>query len=247
MKHLILDINIVLDLWLKRGDYQIIDNLLEVCDESGVKLWFPSSALGTVDYILVRELAKEGVPRQEAKEMSRQLLLLLLADVSLLSCLGFEQTKAVEKAYDLEDAQIALAAAGINGEKRFVTFDKTFDTLGLIETAEPYISNRVPLHPAAIIAVDLFGLLADYDPIMEIAREHDLFVLEDAAQGLGGMYKGKSAGILGHLGCTSFFPAKPLGCYGDGGAIFTDDEELVDICRSIRVHGKGTGSRQGHT
>ena len=78
----------MLNLWLKRGDYQIIDNLLEVCDGSEVKLWFPSSGLGTADYILVRELTKEGIPRKEAKEISRQLLLLLLAEVSLLSCFG---------------------------------------------------------------------------------------------------------------------------------------------------------------
>jgi UDP-2-acetamido-2-deoxy-ribo-hexuluronate aminotransferase len=98
----------------------------------------------------------------------------------------------------------------------------------------------LPLTPKGIIPVDLFGLPADYDSIMAIAHEHSLFVLEDAAQGLGGVYKGKPAGGLGHMGITSFFPAKPLGCYGDGGAIFTDDEHLADLVRSIRVHGKGT-------
>ncbi|MBL4904131.1 MAG: DegT/DnrJ/EryC1/StrS family aminotransferase [Desulfocapsa sp.] len=96
------------------------------------------------------------------------------------------------------------------------------------------------LNAKAIIPVDLFGLPADYDTIMAIASEHDLFVLEDAAQGLGGVYKGKQAGGLAHMGTTSFFPAKPLGCYGDGGAIFTDDGEMADITRSLRVHGKGT-------
>ena len=97
-----------------------------------------------------------------------------------------------------------------------------------------------PLTPKAIIPVDLFGLPADYDRIMAIAKEHDLFVLEDAAQGLGGIYKGRQAGSLGHMGTTSFFPAKPLGCYGDGGSVFTDDDKLADMVRSIRVHGKGT-------
>jgi UDP-2-acetamido-2-deoxy-ribo-hexuluronate aminotransferase len=99
--------------------------------------------------------------------------------------------------------------------------------------------SPLKLVPKAIIAVDLFGLPADYDPLMELARQHDLFVVEDAAQGFGGIYKGRPAGSLAHVGTTSFFPAKPLGCYGDGGAIFTDDDEIADISRSIRVHGKG--------
>lgn len=95
------------------------------------------------------------------------------------------------------------------------------------------------LTPKGIIPVDLFGLPAEYDTIMAVAREHDLFVIEDAAQGFGGTYKGRQAGRLGHMGATSFFPAKPLGCYGDGGAIFTDDDRLADLLCSIRVHGKG--------
>lgn len=94
--------------------------------------------------------------------------------------------------------------------------------------------------PKAVIPVDLFGLPADYDRINDIARENDLFVLEDAAQGFGGTYRGKRAGGLGHVGAVSFFPAKPLGCYGDGGAIFTDDDEIAEKLISIRVHGKGT-------
>jgi len=93
--------------------------------------------------------------------------------------------------------------------------------------------------PRAIIPVDLFGLPADYDPIMEIAKQENLFVLEDAAQGFGGIYKDRKAGILGHTGATSFFPAKPLGCYGDGGAIFTNDDDLAEKLLSIRVHGQG--------
>jgi len=93
--------------------------------------------------------------------------------------------------------------------------------------------------PKAIIPVDLFGLPADYDQIMTIAEKNDLLVLEDAAQGLGGVYHGRQAGSLAHIGTTSFFPAKPLGCYGDGGAVFTDNDENAEIVRSIRVHGKG--------
>lgn len=101
-------------------------------------------------------------------------------------------------------------------------------------------SKHSELTLRCVIPVDLFGLPADYDPIMEIAKEHDLFILEDAAQGLGGIYKGRQAGSLAHAAATSFFPAKPLGCYGDGGAVLTDDNELAELVRSIRVHGKGT-------
>lgn len=93
--------------------------------------------------------------------------------------------------------------------------------------------------PKAVISVDLFGLPADYDQINTIAKQHDLLVLEDAAQGFGGVYKGRNAGGLGNAGAVSFFPAKPLGCYGDGGAVFTDDDQLAQKLLSIRVHGKG--------
>lgn len=103
----------------------------------------------------------------------------------------------------------------------------------------PYRENNNPLSPKVIIPVDLFGLPADYDPIMKLAAQHDLFVLADSAQGFGGEYKGKKAGSLSHAATTSFFPAKPLGCYGDGGAIFTDNDELFNTLESIRVHGKG--------
>ena len=91
----------------------------------------------------------------------------------------------------------------------------------------------------AIIPVDLFGLPADYDAIMPLAEKYNLFVLSDSAQGFGSVYKGRPSGSLAHATTTSFFPAKPLGCYGDGGAVFTDDDEFADKLASIRVHGKG--------
>ncbi len=93
--------------------------------------------------------------------------------------------------------------------------------------------------PRAVIPVDLFGLPADYDAIQAIADPDNLFVLEDAAQGFGGVYKGRRSGALGNAGAVSFFPAKPLGCYGDGGVIFTGDEELARKLVSIRTHGQG--------
>ncbi|NTU59172.1 MAG: DegT/DnrJ/EryC1/StrS family aminotransferase [Chlorobiaceae bacterium] len=97
------------------------------------------------------------------------------------------------------------------------------------------------LDPKAIIPVDLFGLPADYDRLETVAASHGLWILEDAAQGFGGTFHGKRAGSFGLVGATSFFPAKPLGCYGDGGAVFTDDDELDRLLRSVRVHGQGDG------
>ena len=95
------------------------------------------------------------------------------------------------------------------------------------------------LNPRGVIPVDLFGLPADYEPIMALADQYGLFVIEDAAQSFGATYKGRRAAGLAHVGATSFFPAKPLGCYGDGGAIFTDDDNLAAVIRSLLVHGKG--------
>ena len=96
------------------------------------------------------------------------------------------------------------------------------------------------LRPKGIIPVDLFGQPADYDRINAIAQEHELFVLEDAAQAFGATYKGRKACSLADVAATSFFPAKPLGCYGDGGAIFTDDDARATVMKSIRIHGQGT-------
>ena len=108
------------------------------------------------------------------------------------------------------------------------------------ETGLPLPRSVKPLVPRGIIAVDLFGQPADYDNINAIAGRHSLFVLEDAAQSFGAEYKGNKACSLAQIGGTSFFPAKPLGCYGDGGMCFTDDDNLYEIMMSLRVHGKGT-------
>ncbi|RYE56232.1 MAG: aminotransferase class I/II-fold pyridoxal phosphate-dependent enzyme, partial [Rhizobiaceae bacterium] len=96
------------------------------------------------------------------------------------------------------------------------------------------------LNPRAIIPVDLFGQPADYDAIVSIAKAENLFILDDAAQGFGATYQGRRLGTFGLATATSFFPAKPLGCFGDGGAIFTDDAELAATLRSVRVHGQGS-------
>jgi dTDP-4-amino-4,6-dideoxygalactose transaminase len=93
--------------------------------------------------------------------------------------------------------------------------------------------------PKCVIPVDLFGLAADYDAILPIAREEGLFIVDDAAQGFGADYKGRIVGSIADISTTSFYPAKPLGCYGDGGAVFTNDDELADLIDSFRIHGKG--------
>ncbi|MGD9878111.1 DegT/DnrJ/EryC1/StrS family aminotransferase, partial [Desulfococcus sp.] len=95
------------------------------------------------------------------------------------------------------------------------------------------------LTPRAVIPVDLFGLPADYDAVNAVARRHGLFVLEDAAQSFGATYRGRNACALGDAAATSFFPAKPLGGYGDGGMCFTDDDDMAEALVSIRVHGMG--------
>ena len=100
-------------------------------------------------------------------------------------------------------------------------------------------ARKAGLKPVGVIPVDLFGQSADHDAVAGVAEAEGLFVLDDAAQGFGASYKGRKLGTSGLATATSFFPAKPLGCFGDGGAIFTDDANLAETLRSIRVHGQG--------
>ena len=109
-----------------------------------------------------------------------------------------------------------------------------------LEQAIIAVEAEGKLKAKVVIPVDLFGLPADYDRINEIAHRHGMKVLEDGAQGFGGLYKGRKACSLGDAATTSFFPAKPLGCYGDGGAIFTNSDQEAEYLRSIAVHGKGS-------
>ena len=161
--------------------------------------------------------------------------------------------------------QLALMALGIkDGDAVFVptfTFFASAEVIPLVGATPVFIDiqedtyNICPtsleaaiertikegqLIPKAIITVDLFGLPADYDAIQQIAHKYGIKIIEDAAQGFGGSINGKRAGSFGDIATTSFFPAKPLGCYGDGGAIFTNDDDLAVMVRSLRVHGKGT-------
>ena len=116
------------------------------------------------------------------------------------------------------------------------TFNMTAESL----TQGIATAKKLGLTPKAVVPVDLFGQSADHDAIAKVAAAEGLFIIDDAAQSLGATYKGKRLGTFGHATTTSFFPAKPLGCYGDGGAIFTDDADLAATLRSIRVHGQGT-------
>lgn len=117
------------------------------------------------------------------------------------------------------------------------TFNMSPDSL---EDAILQVKKERKLAPRVIVAVDLFGQPADYPRIRQIAEKYDLLVLEDGAQGFGGQIGERRACSFGDISTTSFFPAKPLGCYGDGGAVFTDYDEWAALLRSYRIHGKGT-------
>jgi len=132
---------------------------------------------------------------------------------------------------------VALAKA----EPVFVDVDADTYNIDIesLEAAIAQVKKEGRLTPKAIIPVDLFGLAADYHAIMAIAKRENLLVIEDAAQSIGGSADGKMCGAFGHVAGTSFYPAKPLGCYGDGGAMFTNDAALADRLRSFAFHGKG--------
>lgn len=123
----------------------------------------------------------------------------------------------------------------------FVDVDETSFNMSLDSLKRCIVhAKELGLRPAGIIPVDLFGLAADYDAIEAVAREEGMWIIADSAQGFGANYKGRVTGSIGDIATTSFFPAKPLGCYGDGGAVFTSNDELAALIGSLRVHGKGT-------
>jgi UDP-2-acetamido-2-deoxy-ribo-hexuluronate aminotransferase len=131
---------------------------------------------------------------------------------------------------------VALAGATpVFVDVREDTFN--LDPAGLARGIEA--AQQLELRPRAVMAVDLFGLPADYDAISRIAAAHGLIVIDDAAQSFGASYRNRKVGMLGDVTATSFFPAKPLGCYGDGGAVFTDDDQIAALVRSLRNHGAG--------
>ena len=152
--------------------------------------------------------------------------------------------------------QIALMALGVEHGDEVITpgftYIATAETVALLGAKPIYVDideQTYNIDPAkieaaitdktkAIIPVSLYGQCADFDAINAIAAKHKLPVIEDAAQSFGAIYKGKKSGNLSTIACTSFFPSKPLGCYGDGGAIFTNDEQLATVIRQIARHGQ---------
>lgn len=108
-----------------------------------------------------------------------------------------------------------------------------------LEAAIVRIKQEGKYRAKAVVMVDFLGIPADYEKIRAICEKHDLLLIEDAAQGIGARYQNQMCGSLGDISCTSFFPSKPLGCYGDGGAVFTDSDEIAYVLRSYKVHGKG--------
>jgi dTDP-4-amino-4,6-dideoxygalactose transaminase len=137
----------------------------------------------------------------------------------------------------------AEAVAYANAAPIFV--DSDADTFNIcpvdLEKRIKSVIAEGKLNLKAIMTVDLFGLPANYPEIQKLADKYNLKIIEDAAQGFGGEIRGQKAGSFGDIATTSFFPAKPLGCYGDGGAIFTNNDEYAELIRSYRVHGKGAG------
>lgn len=158
---------------------------------------------------------------------------------------------------------LALMALGVTrGDAVFVpsfTFAATAEAVGIVGATPCFVDVALPsfnldpaslagaveaaeglgLRPRAVIPVDLFGHPADYDAIGAVAEAAGLSVIGDAAQSLGASWQGRAVGSLADITTTSFFPSKPLGCYGDGGAVFTDDDEIAQTLRSLRVHGQG--------
>ena len=130
--------------------------------------------------------------------------------------------------------------AAVGATPVFVDVDKRTFNLDAekLEQSIKTVLDEGEYTPKAVVAVDLFGLPADYQKIRAVCKKYDLLLLEDGAQGFGGSINGKKACSFGDIATTSFFPAKPLGCYGDGGAVFTDNDEWASLLRSLTVHGK---------
>ena len=157
-----------------------------------------------------------------------------------LRAYGLKETDAVfVPSFSFFASAESISLAG--GTPVFVDCDKdTFNiSVDSLKKAIENVKKNQKLTPKGIVAVDLFGLPANFPEIKKIAQENNLFILEDAAQGFGGRIKEKVACSFGDVAATSFFPAKPLGCYGDGGAVFTNDDDMAEKIRSIHVHGQG--------
>lgn len=376
VKHLVLDVSVIIDLWLRPERTQAIERLFDPAGDAGVYRWVSAASLPTLEFVAVRRLKEQGLDAEEARSLVRRLMTDLLSRVQVLSNRGYDQDDLYARARNFEGAQIAASARSLTaGQVCIVSSDANFDALGelpvrtpqqalewlldakqsapeklnfidlaaqqvalrpqiernietvlrhgqyimgpevaelegklaaytgarhcitvasgteallislmaigikpgdeiittpftFVATAEVIvllgakpvfvdvepdtcnidvrlIEAAISPHTRAIMPVSLYGQPADMDEINAIARQHKLLVVEDAAQSFGAEYKGRKSCNLSTIGCTSFFPSKPLGCYGDGGAIFTSDDEIAKGCREIRVHGQS--KRYVHT
>lgn len=375
-KHLVLDVSVIIDLWLRPDRAQAIEGLFAHPGDAGVCRWVSAASLPTLEFVAVRRLKEQGLDAKEARSLVRRLMTDLLSRVKVLSNRGYDQDDLYARARDFEDAQIAASARCLTaGQVCIVSSDANFDALGELPVRTPQqalewlldakqsapeklnfidlAAQQVALRPQiernietvlrhgqyimgpevaelegklaaytgarhcitvasgteallislmalgikpgdevittpftfvataevivllgarpvfvdvepdtcnidtskieaaitprtkAIMPVSLYGQPADMDEINAIAARYHLSVIEDAAQSFGADYKGRKSCNLSSIGCTSFFPSKPLGCYGDGGAIFTSDDALATACREIRVHGQS--KRYWHT
>lgn len=372
VKHLILDVNVIVDLWLQEKSADETEAIFAEAQTGHAKLWVSASALTTLDYVARRAFKKRGISPQAVAELIPKLVEHLLENANILTNHGFEQLEIYRLATDFEDAQIAASVRSLAGQEAcIVTEDDSFDSLGelpckipaaalvwlrdkehaqsnkdrptpfidlaaqqavirpqlehnietvlrhgqyimgpeikqLEERLAEYVGVKhcitvsdgtkalliammalgvkpgdevittpftfiatgemialigatpvfVDIDPRtynidpnkieaaitsrtkAIMPVSLYGQCADFDAINAIAAKHGLHVIEDGAQSFGATYKGRKSCGLSTIGSASFFPSKPLGCYGDGGALFTNDDNIAKVMREIRLHGQ---------
>ncbi len=368
VKQFILDVNVIVDFWLRENSFEVTTELLEQGEAGRGRFWITASQIPSLIYVARQAFKRSGLAPEAATKLVDALLQDLFSCVSILSNHGFEQVETYGKTNDFEDAQIAVAARSLGkAHVCIVTEDKTFNALGEVPCMQPSQAlawsmasddNKAPLpfidlasqqlairpliernvekmlrhgqyvmgpevteletkladyvgvkhcisassgtdtlmiammaldigdgdevittpftfiatgemiallgakpvfvdidprtyniDPAkieaaitpktkAIMPVSLYGQCADFDAINAIADKHGLTVIEDAAQSFGATYKGRKSCALSTVGSTSFFPSKPLGAYGDGGALFTNDDVLAKVMREIRVHGQ---------
>lgn len=227
-KHLEKDIRVRMDAVLEHGHFIMGPEVKELEEKLaafvGVKHCV-GCASGT-DALLMALMAM-GIGRGDAVFTTPFTFVATAEVISLLSATPVF-VDIDPRTFNIDPDKLALAIKAVKtNDPSIYPLPSAFGPQGLVFT------------PKGVITVDLFGLPCDYDRINAIAQTEGLFVVEDSAQGLGGEYKGKKACSLADIGCTSFFPAKPLGCYGDGGAVFTDSAEIAENLVSIRVHGQG--------
>lgn len=206
-----------------------------------------------IDYSVMRVLANANfVSGNEVRELEQQLAAYVGVKYCISCANGTDALMLALKAWGIGQGDAVFVpdftffasgecVAACGAIPVFVDVEKdTFNiSIDGLRNAVKQVLQEGKYKPKVIIAVDLFGQPADYKSIREIADEYSLLILEDSAQGFGGAIEDKKACSLGDISTTSFFPAKPLGCYGDGGAIFTNNDEWAETIRSLCIHGKG--------